>query len=313
MRHGNQNRIGASTVRPSLNLSHKLTTSRVKGLQRPQRKALFAADGHGVAGEETGALKFGDHEKLQADGTASGDENGFARGDASFLHGFENGVDGLDEGGFLEGDVVGQRDDAAFGDPGHGFDIFGETTAVGSEAAGEAGGFVLLALREEAAFAIETCAARDVVETHHTVAAFPFGHAGADGDHRAGEFMAEDLRRLDVAVIDFLDVGAADAAGGDFDEDFAVGNVGNGDFFDAVDGFVAENAGAHGFGYGPESALRLLCCFRPTHAVFTCSKCSLLHCAVPSLRLGIKLSKKSARAPAARLVLRPKSSNAGIR
>ena len=90
--------------------------------------------------------------------------------DAGFLHGFHDGVDGLDESGFFEGDVVGQGDDAAFGDPRHGFDVFAEAAAVGSEACGEAGGLVLLALRKEAAFAVETFAARDVVKTHDAVA-----------------------------------------------------------------------------------------------------------------------------------------------
>ena len=74
-----------------------------------------------------------------------------------------------------------------------------------------------------------------------------FVDTGADGDDGAGEFVAEDLGRLDVALEDFFDVGAADAAGGDFDEDFARADFGDGDFFDEDDSLFAEDAGAHRF------------------------------------------------------------------
>jgi hypothetical protein len=40
--------------------------------------------------------------------------------------------------------------------------------------------------------------------------------------------MAEDLGRLDVTLEDFLNVGAADAAGGNFDEYFAGADFGDG-------------------------------------------------------------------------------------
>jgi len=143
------------------------------------------------------------------------------------LDGFDDGVDGLDEGSFLERDVVGQRDDALLRDPGHGFDVFGEAAAVGCEAGGEAGGLVLFALREEAALAIEAFAAGNVMKAHDAVAEFPFSDAAADGDDGAGEFVAEDLGRGDVGVIDLLDVGAADAASSDFDKDFTVSDFGD--------------------------------------------------------------------------------------
>jgi len=120
------------------------------------------------------------------------------------LYALNDGVYGLDEGSFLERDFVGQTDDTSLGDPGHGFDVFGEAAAVGGEAGSEAGGLVLFALREETAFAIETFSARDVVKAHHAVAEFPFGDAAADGDDGACEFVAEDLGRGDIGVVDFL-------------------------------------------------------------------------------------------------------------
>jgi len=95
------------------------------------------------------------------------------------------------------------------------------------------------------------------MKTHDAIAELPFRDAAADGDDSAGEFVAEDLRWLDVAMEDFLDVRAADATRGDFDEDFAVGDFGDGDFFDADEAFFAEDAGTHGFGDGAEGAGRI--------------------------------------------------------
>ena len=63
----------------------------------------------------------------------------------------------------------------------------------------------------------------------------------------AGEFVAEDLRRLDVTLEDFFNVGAADPASGDFDEDFVDADFRDGDFFDTDDSLFAIDAGAHRF------------------------------------------------------------------
>src|ERR1700687_2602362 len=235
---------------------HKLTICWVKGLYRAKCQALGTALRDGIAGVEVGGLQLAAHQKLQSDGPAADHQDGFARGYASLLHRFNNGVNRLDEGGFLEGDIVGKRDDAALGYPGHGFHVFAEATAVGCEAAGEAGGFVLLALREEAFLAVKAFAAGRVMEAHDAIAGLPFGDAGADRYHGAGEFVTADWRRLDVALEDFFDVGAANAAGGDFDEDFVIADLGNGNFLDAHDALFAVDAGAHRFRDGAESFQR---------------------------------------------------------
>ena len=60
------------------------------------------------------------------------------------------------------------------------------------------------------------------------------------------------MRRWNVSVEDFFDVGAADAASGDFDQDFVVAYFGDGDFFDADDTLFAVDAGVHGLGNGPK-------------------------------------------------------------
>src|SRR5256884_6265255 len=60
------------------------------------------------------------------------------------------------------------------------------------------------------------------MKTHHAFTLFPFADPTADGNHRAGQLVSEDLRRLDVAMENLLDVRAADPAGGNFDERFAI-------------------------------------------------------------------------------------------
>src|SRR5262249_5242413 len=157
-------------------------------------------------------------------------------------------VDRFKERSFLEADVVRKWNDAAFGYPGHGFDEFGETAAVRSKTRRKARAPVLLALREEAALAVKAVLAWDVVKAHHAVAGPELGHTGPGGDNRAGKLVTEDLRRLDVALEDFLDVSAADAARCDFDEHLVRTDFGDGDFFDANHALVSVDAGAHGFG-----------------------------------------------------------------
>src|SRR5260370_38977835 len=232
MRYGDQHAIRPPPLGLGLNCGYKLTICWVKGLYRAKGQALSAALGDGIAGVEVRGLQLANHEKLQADGAAADYENGFTWRDARLLHGFDDGVDRLDEGSFFERDIVRKRDDAALCDPGHGFDVFAEAAAVLRDAAGAAGALVLLTLREEALLAVEAFGAGRVVEAHYAVAGFPFGDTGAHGDDRAGEFVAEDLRRHHATLKNFLDVGVADAARGDFFQSLRAVDFADGNFFD---------------------------------------------------------------------------------
>ncbi len=58
--------------------------------------------------------------------------------------------------------------------------------------------------------------------------------------------MAEDARRGDGAVLDFFDVGGADAADGDLDQQFIRADARDGDGFEAEIVDAAINDGAHG-------------------------------------------------------------------
>ena len=108
------------------------------------------------------------------------------------------------------------------------------------------------------------------MKAHHAIAGSEFFDAWSGGDDGSGEFVAENLRRLDITLEDFFYVGAADAACGDFDEDFVGANFGDGDIFDANDAFIAIHACAHDSGDRPESAERFNGCAGVAHCATTC-------------------------------------------
>jgi len=60
--------------------------------------------------------------------------------------------------------------------------------------------------------------------------------------------MAEDARGWDGAVLDFFDVGGADAADGDLDKEFIRAEARDGDGFEAQIVDAAIDDGAHGLG-----------------------------------------------------------------
>src|SRR5215470_11271460 len=311
MRNRYQDRIRPPSLSSSLDLLYQLTTCRVKRLGGPQGQTLGPPFGDRVARIYAGAGQFADHQELQADRPATHDQNGFARGYAGFLDGFEDGVDGFEEGGFLEADVVGQRDDPALGNPGHGFDILGKAATVRTEARRKAGGLVLPALREKPAFAIKAVLAWDVMKTHHPIAGLELGDARTGGDDRAGKLMTQDLRRLDVALEDFLDVRAADPAGCDFDQHFVAGDVRNGNFFDADDTLVTIDAGAHGPGDGCQGSKGFGHRRRRAHRAATSRSSGGGPPCVAKESFLMKASKKWAKASAAVLLSRPSLISAG--
>src|SRR5262249_53594184 len=147
-----------------------------------------------------------------------------------------------------------------------------EAAAVGSETGGEAGGFVLIALREEALVAVEAFATGDVMEAHDAIAELEFFHAPPHGNDGTGEFVTANLRRLDIALKDFLDVGAADAAGSDFDEHFTIADVRNRHFLDANDSPFAIDTGLHGAWNRAERADGFDHSASAAHREATCSK-----------------------------------------
>jgi len=91
--------------------------------------------------------------------------------------------------------------------------------------------------------------AGDMMLHGNAVAEAELFDAAADfGDDPRG-FVSEDARRGEEAVVDFFYVGRADAADGDFDEEFAGFDFRHGDGFEPEVIDPAIDDGPHGFGH----------------------------------------------------------------
>jgi len=211
----------------------------------------FEAGGHEVGGEDFDAVELEEAGEDEADGALADDEDGVTGLQVEAVDGFEDGVDGFEHGGFLEGVAGGDFDDARE-DEGHDADEFGIAAAGWLETGGDAGGFVKGALGEIVMAAIVAMTAGDVVVDGNAVADAELGEAAADLDDDAGGFVAKDAGGRDGAVVDFFDVGGADAADGDAEEEFAGLDFGDGNSFEAEIVGAAIDDGAHGWGDGNE-------------------------------------------------------------
>src|ERR1700731_4870868 len=115
--------------------------------------------------------------------------------------------------------------------------------------------------------------------------------------------MSEDLRRRNVSVKNLLDVCAADPAGSNLDEDFAIAHFGHGDFLDADDFLFAVDTGAHGLGDWTY-------CVRPTRESPECAHTVATFSGATG-NAAIKSSKKLASLCAAWLLCRPNRTRFG--
>src|SRR5579864_5596982 len=94
-------------------------------------------------------------------------------------------------------------------------------------------------------FAVETVAARNVMKTDHAVASLELRNSGANLDDRAGQLVAQDLGRLNEAVVNLFDVGTADAARRNSEEHLARTDLGNRHLLEDDSALAAVDAGAH--------------------------------------------------------------------
>src|SRR5437879_11821611 len=217
----------------------------------------------------------------------------------------------LDKRGFLKADVIGERHNPPFGYPGHGFHVFREAAAVRRESAGQTGRLVQLALREETAFAIETLPAGNVMKTHYPAAQSPFLHATANGNHRARQFTSRDVRWRNSSVKNLLDVGAADPAGSNLDENFAIAYLRYGDLLDAYDSLFSVDTGAHRFGDGGWCLHGFQRCFSPAHPAWATSLLCNENASLRAANSGMKLSRKLPSDSAALWLCVPKRRSPG--
>ncbi len=194
-------------------------------------------------------MRFGEHGVHQADGALADDQHRVVGDEIEQLCALEHGHQRLDKSRLLKGHIVGDVHDAAVGDDEvHHADVLGKAAAGGLEARGGAGFLVERALRGRLLAAVVALAAGNVMEGHHAVADCKLRDACADRGDDSGHFVAEDARRGVRAHVNFFEIGAADAAGGDLDEQFAGSDARNRHGFNAHVVDAAIDHGAHGGG-----------------------------------------------------------------
>ncbi len=122
-----------SAPRPSVAAFRAATTSLpgVEWVVEAELRGDGVALGVEVAGEDGGTGTLGKGSEQDADGSLADDEDGLVGLEVEQLHGLVAGVDGLEEGGLLEWDVVRDANDAALDDPIHDADVLGEASAGG--------------------------------------------------------------------------------------------------------------------------------------------------------------------------------------
>jgi hypothetical protein len=86
------------------------------------------------------------------------------------------------------------------------------------------------------------------MKAHDPIAGLPPNDLRAYRDDGSGQLVPKNLRRINVAMEDFLDVSATNAACGYLDQHFGLSDFGYRDFLNANNSLFAEDAGAHGFG-----------------------------------------------------------------
>ena len=202
-----------------------------------------------VGGDDLRAGELEQAGEHEADRPLPGHEHNVAAQQGQAADGLEHRVNRFQHGTFREGIFGGNPDDTGQ-DEGHDADVFGVAAAGRLESGGDAGAFVGLALGEGVMPAKMAVQARHVMVQGDAVADFPpqIRDPRPQLRNHAGGFVSEDARGRDGAELDFLDVGGADAAGGDADEEFAGADARDGNGFDAQVVDAAIDDGAHGFG-----------------------------------------------------------------
>ena len=186
------------------------------------RGAEFLGDGEarvlGVDGDDLRETRdFSGLEREQADHAGADDDGGIARGDGGEADGVHAHGDGLDHGGFGETELGGQLVEDAGGDG----DELGEGAVTAVIAAGDAEDLAVVAEVHVAALTVDALAAEDRGIEGHAVARGETLHLGADSGDDARGLVAHDQRGDAAArgAVVAMDVGTADPAGADLDQD----------------------------------------------------------------------------------------------
>jgi hypothetical protein len=161
-------------------------------------------------------------------------------------HRLQAGVERLDQRGAFKGNVIGDALDAGLYDPVHHSYVLSEPAPGRLEPGGDPDFLVYRTLRVYLTLAVEAASAGNVVKGYHPIAGFELGDAAADRSHHTRGFVSVYARRCQQVVFDLFQIGMADAAGLNTNEDFPRPDAGRRDLFQLDHAGAAIDRGMHG-------------------------------------------------------------------
>lgn len=192
------------------------------------------------------ALPGKDSGEEETNGTLTGDEDGVVREKGEATDALQQRVDGFEEGSFEEGVSTGNLHHAGKAE-GHDADVLGIATTGGFESGGDPGAAIGFALGESAMSAEMAVETGNMVMECDTFAGLEAADCRPDPDDGPAGFVTKDAGWRDGALVDLLDIGWADATGGDADQDLIAADGGNRDGFNLEEVGTAIDDGLHGF------------------------------------------------------------------
>lgn len=214
------------------------------GCAEPFRE--LQAFGHEVGGEHAQAAQLQEPRKDESNGPLPCHQDVIAFEEVEHPHGFEHGVYRFEEGAFEEA-VFGWDFHYAGEHKGHDADVLSEATACRFETGGNASALVNGALRKSAVRAGVALQTGDVMVQGNAITGLEIPNGTADADNGTGRFVPVNPRGREEVVLDFLNVGWANTAGGHFDEQLPCPNPRDGQLLENDAPLPAINRGAHGF------------------------------------------------------------------
>ena len=188
--------------------------------------------GEEIGGDDADALEGKKAGEEESDGALSGNEDDVLGQERELADALEDRVDGFEEGTFEEGIRAWDLHYAGETE-GQDADVFGVASAGGFEAGGDAGALVGFALGEGPVTAEVAIHAGHVMVEGDTVANAEAPGRGSGLDDGPAGFVSEDAGRGHGSLLDLLDVGGADATGGNPDEDLPRPDAGDVDRLEA--------------------------------------------------------------------------------
>ena len=208
----------------------------------------------------------------ETDRSLASDQDGVPAQEGQSLDCFEDGVDWLEHCAFKEGILLRNFYDPGE-NPGHHAHVLGVPAASGFEAGSNPGALVLCALRKGAMGTVVALKTRHVMVQRHPLANLEASGLRASPNNHTRRLMPKNTRRRNGAILDFFDVGRANAADGHFHQQFTGADAWDRDVFEAQIVWAAIHDGAHGFGQGKHRGVLTTACMDGTDFLVCVQRC----------------------------------------